>query len=192
MNTNTPRRRAAVLALAAVTLMALSACAPSAPASTPDFTSASTSSTPTKEAGVFTKNLQVCIDNNSGATVSLDWVSGVSTNGGSGTLEVGQSFCGEGPEPKVGLTFADAFATYVLAVNPAIGRPTVFFNSLAEHPIEICGEDMCTKSSESDATYASSGYAEGQSVGSNIEGHNVSVTRNANNDWVNFTVTILD
>lgn len=180
MDAKTLRHRATRLALASTLLLSLSSC-----------TIAPPSSSTAKEAGIFSKDIHVCFDNNSGNAVILDWTSGVSTNSGSGTLDDGQSFCGEGPDPLVRLTFSDSFATQVVVANPSIGQPGVSFHSVAQHQVQYCDGDVCRSVMESDI-YADATYAEGESVGSDVEGHHFSVTRDANNDWVNFTATIID
>jgi hypothetical protein len=189
MNMTAPWRRAAVLALATATLLSLSACAPALPASAPSTAAAPLS--PTKKAGVFTKDIHVCFDNISATAVTIDWISDVSTNSGSGTLAAGQSFCGEGPAPIAGVTFSDSFATHVVTYNPAIGQPGVLFNSVALHQAQYCDGDACNTVMEAN-TFANAVYAEGETVGSDVEGHPFTVTRTADDDWINFTIAILD
>jgi hypothetical protein len=171
-------RRTVALALVTSTLLSLTACSPTAP-----------SSPITKEAGGLLRDLHVCFENSSSAVVSIEWTSGVSTNRGSGSLGPGQSFCGEGREPQAGVTFSDSFATNVVTENPLLRQPKVYFKEVVGHVFQLC-EEICHDEMQFE-TYALATYAEGETVDSDVEGHHFSVTRNADNDWINFTITIL-
>jgi hypothetical protein len=180
MQTKITWHRAAVLALAAATLLSLTACAPSAPPSTAQ--TAAAPSSPAKEAGLLNRDIHVCFNNTSATAATIEWLWGVNTNSGSGTLKVGQTLCGEGVDPTVRVTFANSFATKMSTGNPMVGEPGVSFDSIPEP----------ARPSVTGLTYTSAKYAPGESVTSDVEGHHFSVTRNADDDWINFTVTILD
>lgn len=174
MDINIKWRRATVLALASVTLLSLTACAPGAPLNAASTTDSTTSAV--KEARLV-RHVHVCFENTSSGKVSLTWTSGVSTTGGSGALDSGQQLCAEGPEPMATVTFSDSFATNVRAVNPLADYPWIFFKP---NPTRA-GID-----------YTSAQYAQGESVNSDVQGHHFSVTRKADDDWINFAITILD
>jgi hypothetical protein len=82
----------------------------------------------------------------------------------------------------VRVTFSDSFATKMGTGNPMVGTPGVFFESVPEP----------SRPSVAGITYTSARYAQGETVSSDVQGHHFSVTRNADDDWINFTVTILD
>ena len=190
MNSNFALVRAAIISTGLLATLILTGCTAPSAAST-----ASVSSTPstsaTQQARIFTKDVNVCFENKSTYPVTIDWKSGVSANTGSGALTVGQRFCGEGRVPKANLTFTDNFSTIAIAENPLIGYPTVAFKNAVEHTELVCVDSQCTNELRSE-TYPSASYSQGETVGSAVEGHSFTVTRNANDDWIQFTVVIND
>jgi hypothetical protein len=124
----------------------------------------------------------VCFNNASATAATIEWLSDVNTNSGSGTLKVGQTLCGEGVVPSAIVTFPNSVPTKMGTGNPMVGYPGIFFDSVPEP----------ARPSVRGRTYTSANYAQGESVTSDVEGHQFSVTRNADDDWINFTVTILD
>lgn len=170
--------------VAAVTLtlsatLALSSCAGSSP-------SVSATASATKDAGAITKDLFVCFTNKSTSAVKLEWVWGVDTHAQSGMLPVGQTYCALGSVPKAILTFPDTFQTAVTGENPFIGAPSLTFTDVGP-----CDNGSCAYNPHP-REYASAGYAEGETVGSDVEGHQLSAKRQANTDVINFAISILN
>lgn len=146
-----------------------------------------------KEAGLFSKDTEVCFTNSSGDAVTIQWVEGTSTTDGEGTLDAGEIICGEGSYPTAIISYQSGFQTKVETINGAFSKPSVmFFSNLPEdNEIEECDDTtgMCyiTKRQKK---YASFDYAQGQSIANNIEGHQILVTREADDSWINFLVEI--
>lgn len=135
---------------------------------------------PTRSAGVFSKDTHVCFVNNSSEMPNLTWLStGLDTYTGQGPMPQGQQGCAEGSAPQATVKFSDGFTTFVLASNVAIGYPEVGFRDKSTYQ-------------KGYKTFASSGYSIGETIGSDVEGHHFSVTRNEDSDFINFTIKILD
>lgn len=177
----------AAASLAIVGTLSLSSCA-NAPQeqSTPSATEVS------KEAGIFTKDIEVCFTNTSSEDVELSWESGLSSNDGEGTLSPSEEMCGEGPDPRIKLVFSDGFGTYVDAYNPVVGEPYVWFSSLAQKRVLDCspGQDGCHQEVKSDI-YTEHTYSQGESAQANFGGHVAEVSRLSDNDWINFAISIV-
>ena len=122
--------------------------------------------------------------------VTLEWGQGVSSNTGSGTLAVGKTLCGEGLGPKAVITFADAFSTEIRTFNQHLGYPFVSFNRFPYYSPAVCTDGVCT-GAKRPKKYASATYSQGETVGSDVEGHHFAVTRNTDDDWIQFSVVIL-
>ena len=169
--------------LAITSTLVLSACAGT------DTGSGSTSVTPTasstKEAGIFTKDINVCFENKTPSPVGLKWEAGVSTHSAISSLAVGETACGEGEGPFVLVTFADTFTTRVTTANNPLLEPVLYFRA----PRISVGEAYTGQLGDS---YANASYSQGETVGSDVEGHHFAVTRNADDDWIQFTVVIND
>ena len=183
-------KRPISIAAAAIALLAtvtLSSCT-SAPQEQPTPTATEVS----KEAGIFTKDIEVCFTNTSSEDVELSWVSGLSSNDGEGTLSPGGQMCGEGPDPRIKLVFSDGFGTYVDAYNPVVGEPYVWFSSLAQKRVLDCspGQDGCHQEVKSDV-YTENTYSQGETAQANFGGHLAEVSRLSDNDWINFAISIV-
>jgi hypothetical protein len=182
-----PARPIRALSLAAALLtagLALSACSAPAPAVTASSPAAS------KDASLFTKDVFVCIENTSSSPVTIDWRSGVSSTSGSGQLAVGQKFCGEGGAPQARITFGSGFANDMRAINPAFSEPSISFLHKESYEKVVCADSGSCGLQWTQDAYVTQWYSIGESRDNNVEGHNFIATRNANNDWVNFTVKI--
>lgn len=173
--------------LALLSALTLSSCS-TAPQQQPTPSATEVS----KEAGIFTKDIEVCFTNTSAEDVELSWVSGLSTNDGQGTLSPGGQMCGEGSDPRIKLVFSDGFGTYVDAYNPVIGEPSVWFSSLAQKRVLDCspGQDGCNQVITGD-TYFEQTFSQGQSMNAGFGGHSATVKRLSDNDWINFTIAIV-
>ena len=183
-------KRPISIAAAAIALLGtatLSSCT-SAPQEKPTPTATEVS----KEAGIFTKDIEVCFTNTSSEDVELSWVSGLSSNDGEGTLSPSEEMCGEGPDPRIKLVFSDGFGTYVDAYNPVVGEPYVWFSSLAQKRVLDCspGQDGCHQEVKSDV-YTENTYSQGETAQANFGGHLAEVSRLSDNDWINFAISIV-
>lgn len=192
MHTNTPvrrpARRAVALTLALAAALVLSACSGANSTTVP---SAEASASATQEAGIFTKHVNVCFENKGQGPVTISWRHGVSTDTGSGNLPVGQSVCGEGSAPVAGIAFSGSFTAVVIAQNPALGPPSVSINNSVQVKYNYCTGKICdTRMVYPEYTRAD--FTQGQTVLSEFEGHHVAITRNSNDDWIQFSVVILD
>jgi hypothetical protein len=163
----------------------LSAC------SAPTPTVAASDASSTKDAGLFTKDVFVCIENTSSSPVTVDWRTGVSSTSGSGQLAVGQKFCGEGGEPVARITFDSGFATDMMAGNPALTPPAISFLHKESYQKVICEDTGSCHLSWTKDAYITQWYSIGDSLDNNVEGHNFIGTRMENNGWVNLTVKIV-
>jgi hypothetical protein len=176
------------LALVTISFAGLTACS----TSTPSGDSANSEET-AHEAGLFTKDIEVCFTNTSGSPVTVKWVEGLSTKDGEGTLDGGEILCAEGSYPTALVTYLSGFQTELQAVNPAFEKPFVRFLSYLpeDQQIEECDAStgMCfiTKRRKE---YASWAYSVGQSIDNTFEKHSILVTRTADNAWINFLVDI--
>ena len=180
MNVTTRWRRSAnvtaVIAFSFAAIFALSACTgsvPSATASTAPI--AATAPTPTKEAYLFTKDVNLCIENKSRHDVTIAWTRIVNSHNGSGVLPDRQTYCGEGDGVQVNITFWDSFTTKASADNVSLTYPFVVFNSV-----------------DSSELYDSHMFASGESFTSYFKNHQLLITRHPNDDWIQFTITIVD
>ena len=140
-----------------------------------------------KEAGIFSKDVQVCFTNTSGSDVTVSWDT-VSTSSEEGTLTQGTQFCGEGTEPIAKLTFGDGTSFFVQGINPAIGAPEIAFNSTTQ-TYKSCDESggACI---EIPRRYTYESFSEGESKTVTVRSHIYSIKRTANNAWVNFEIEI--
>lgn len=158
------------------------------------MTACSSTSAPTnevtKEAGVFTKDITVCFTNESNEEVDLQWVSGISSNDGSGTLATDESFCGEGPDPRILATFSDGFATYLDAYNPVVGEPSLTITSTSSKRVLDCspGQDGCHQTTEAEVYFVST-FGQGETLRAKSGAHPSTISRQADSDWINFVVT---
>lgn len=145
------------------------------------------SDTPTEQAGLFSKDTHLCVLNGTSENLSLKWDthSGVNSFQGEGKLVPGAQMCAVGSIVPAKITFPSGFATVIEAQNPALGYPAVAFYS-ADHVTYQTEEDVIITGIE----YASAYYSEGETVNSNVEGHQITTTRQSNSEWVNFLVTI--
>ena len=191
MNATNRRRRSAnvtvVIAYSFAAALALSACA--TPSSS--IVSASPTASSTKEASIFTKDVNVCFENKSPSPVALEWKSGLSTYAAAGNLAVGETACGEGTSPSVLVTFADTFRTLIHASNDNFMYPRFVFRGFSTYVHSVCADGVCTEK-PGWKEYAAGFYAQGETVGSDVEGHHFAVTRKTDDDWVQFTVVIND
>lgn len=181
-------RWVSTLVLVTISFGALTACSMSTPSG-----ESTTRAEPAHEAGLFTKDVEVCFTNTSGSPVTVRWVEGISTSDGEGTLDGGEILCAEGSYPTALVTYLSGFQTELQAVNPAFEKPLVRFMSYLpeDQQIEECDSStgMCfiTKRQKE---YASWAYSVGQSMDNTFEYHTVQVTRTADNAWINFLVNI--
>lgn len=147
------------------------------------------STTQTPEAGLFSKDTNLCIQKGSSSHITISWDTrgraGINSTQGEGKLLPGAQLCGEGSRVPVKVTFPSGFATVVEAQNPSIGYPIVAFYS-GDHFSYYSGDKLVITGVE----YASAYYSEGETVNSNVEGHHITTLRLPNTDWVNFRVTI--
>lgn len=171
--------------LAAVMAMILGACSTNGlGTSAPEAAGSSTS--PSKEAGLVTKDVVLCFTNMSVADVAIKWKH-VSSFEQEGTLTSGQTFCGEGNAPTAILTYSDGSTLGIDGNNPAIGQPSVYVNSTTETR-KVCDADGSCGYVPVDL--ASGRFTEGESKNFDVERHQFTVTREANTEWVNFAITI--
>lgn len=149
--------------------------------------SVSSAQRPTETAGLFSKDTKLCVRNGTSENLTIKWDTraGVNSYEGQGKLLPGAQLCAEGSIVPAQVTFPSGFATVVEAQNPAIGYPAVTFYS-GDHVTYRTEEDVIITGVE----YASAFYSEGETVNSNVEGHQITTTRLQNNSWVNFLVTI--
>lgn len=180
--TNPALKIAAATLVSAAAIASLAGCAGQATQQT-----SQPSATPEKSAGVFTKDVSVCVKNETTENLAIAWDSsfGVNTNEGDGELTPGSTLCGEGGAVAVLMSYPDGFSTLVEASNPTVGYPYLGYYS-KDHRVRNSGDDVIVLGKE----YARAFYAEGESVTSDVEGHTISATRLANNSWVNFLVTV--
>lgn len=138
-------------------------------------------------ASLGSRDVYVCIVNESSQKIFVEWSSttGVSSHEPSGAVDKLSQSCAEGPLVNADISFMDEFVTVLEAQNPVIGYPSVGFYS-AEHFTHNVGGEIVITGNE----YASASFSVGETVNSDVEGHQFSVTRTANNAWVNFTVTV--
>jgi hypothetical protein len=165
--------------------MSLSACATSETSST-----SQASPTATKEAGIFTKDIVTCITNNSGSPIDVSWTRGLSTHDSSGTLAVGGRACGEGPAPKVKITYADGFGTYLNADNPVVGTPYVIFTSTDEQETLNCDAGGSCSTEIKGKELSGYSYSQGEAKTNNVSNHTIVVTRLSDSDWINFEISV--
>jgi hypothetical protein len=138
----------------------------------------STEPTPTKEAFQLSRDVQLCFENATGGYVTISW-QGVDSSTGQGDLPAGKQYCGVAEYPDATVIFQNGFKAYVKGSNLAVGYPSVTF------------VDVATKSSNYHI-YAQAYYAIDETVNSDVEGHQFSVTRGEDTDYINFYITVLE
>jgi hypothetical protein len=179
-------RKLSATFLSCAFLLALTACSSSAPPAV-----LNTSETSDKSADFLTRDLFVCITNAATEPVSIAWYkgeNGMNSNTGEGELAPKKTFCAEGHPGRAAVTFSDGFTTGVLATNRPFEYPELDFIAMSGgiRPDPALGYLIFTSRS-----YASAHYAQGEYVESDVEGHHIAVTRLADTDWINFSITIL-
>jgi hypothetical protein len=185
------RRTPVVLSIfTLVGALALTGCSASVTAS-PDASSPSASAT--KDAGWFTKDVHLCFENTSGKTVYINWIQKVSTYDGSGVLPAGKKYCGEGEQPKAQVSYANGFTANLEGRNFPLYQPLL--NVTGVIPLSIgeygkCSHPGCDGVIYYDV-YSTDDYAVGDMHDINVEGHHFLNKRDADNDWINFSVNIV-
>lgn len=184
MKKTTGGRHATMFAVALTALLVLSSCAANTVTATPTASAS-------QEAGVFTKEVRTCVTNDSKQHLSLVWAADLKSPTGTGYLASGETFCAQGEATEATLRFPDSIITSILANNPLIGYPFIKFRSGPHHTITVCDLGQCSEEYET-VTFASAGYSQGETVTSDVEGHQVSATREGNTDVINFSISILN
>lgn len=148
---------------------------------------------PTLEAGLFTKDIEVCFTNSSGASLTIKWTEGISSSDGEGTLDGGEVICAEGSYPTAVVTYLSGFQTELQAVNPTFEKPFIRFMSYLpeDQESEECDSStgMCYIT-QRQKEYASWAYSVGQQIDNDIENHHILVSRQSDDSWINFLVDI--
>jgi hypothetical protein len=167
--------------------LGLAAC--SMPAPTVSASDASNS----KDAGLFTKNVFVCIENSSTSPVTVEWTIWINSVFASGQLAVGQKFCAEGLEPGARITYDNGFSVDMHAVNLPFTRPTMAFSETEGHLVRDCPLDhknqLCPMKRVYDQ-YTKSSYDFNVPIDNEFLGHHISANREADNDFINFNLKI--
>ena len=176
-----PYAIALVLAITATLLM--TACTGTSTVAVPSVTAAAT-----KQAGIFTKDVNACFTNDSAQPVTFSFDEG-SLRGNSRTvLNKGESFCAQAAEIMTSIRFPNNFSTTLTVSNPLVGAPAIKYASTGYYPVTDC--DVTCIEEERLVTFASASYAQEETVGSDVEGHHFEATRKANTDVINFTISI--
>lgn len=121
-----------------------------------------------KEAGLITKDVNVCYFNDS--SEKLNFTKFRYTDGNPvGVLRPGNSLCISGERVIANLTYSDGYETKTIAWNSEVLYPEVSFETITLG-----------------VPTASSYFSEGETVGMVDEGHNWSITRLDNTSFIEF------
>jgi hypothetical protein len=164
----------------------LTACSSPAPVVT------ASGSPSSKDAGLFTKDVFVCIENTSDSPVTIAWTYGVSSTTGSGQFAPGQKTCGEGGSPEAKITFGSGFATLMSAANPALSEPAISFLHTEPYQKVVCVDTGSCSLEWTRDKYITQWYSVGPSLDNDVEGHHIVATRTADNGWINFSAKIVN
>ena len=142
------------------------------------------------------RGVNVCVTNDSTHNVKVNWLI-QDTKTGDGSLAPMTSFCAEGTftwtdDVKVNLTFADNLDITLGFANPPVGQPGVTRDAGKQMASEMCGAGDVDPADWATMGFCTDSYAEGDTNTYTVDGfwHAVVVTRQPDNDWKQFTVSI--
>jgi hypothetical protein len=140
----------------------------------------------TPQAHGVLRDVFMCFENTSGAPVSIEWVEpGTSSNSGQGALAAGKTFCGEGGKAQAAVSFSGGDPIYVYGYNTLFIEPRIIFKNSYYSDTDP-GVPSNWKQ------FGNESYSVGQTIVSDIQGHHFSITRGADDEWIQFSITIQD
>jgi len=177
-------RAIGVLSIACISVFSLVGCFAPVKRTLPTIASAQSGATDenTRDASGGFRDVQLCFHNALPTPVTLWWVPTMSSVSGVGPVASGETACAEGAAAQAIVTFADGFQTWVTAENPVANYPSVEFWKVGC----VTKKWLC----KGGVIYAGNKYVVNETFRSAVKDHHFSVTRLADNDWINFTIAI--